>query len=1261
MADTSNDTLRKDVQAILSSYKGPLPKHHQRAIQSQTNEIMKKAPSQSSKKEPAESRNSSKSFLPPPRANTYKPHNTTNKFTPKQANDTQPYKPKITKDGKKPFSQSFSNKSFHHHGMPKSSPPITSSSTSVATTVSSTTLTSTHQDTGTLTSPDIPVSIIDLQNLPNTRMSGKLGIDSGNWYHANEINFPLPSNENNDDTSTAGSSKKRKRDNLPTVTKGVDLTTISTFTPMIQKLYDIAQRLFDNEIETAEARKSSSVSQSHDTKWISQVLTSGTSSDKLAALVLLVQQSPIHGLKHLDSLLQLANKKSHRDAMQVIEAVKDLFLTNLLPHDRKLYTFHMRIHQFLQNVINLPSGIKNTGNSGQASKYKLNGETLVRWYFEDELKQRYAKFLRILANAMTESTITFFKIGTMKTAHELLTERPEAEGTLLTMLVNKLGDPDGSIASKTNSLLTQLIERHEAMKSIIIREVRQFVYQPNLALRSQYYGILFLNQLPLQRHYPSLAIDLISTYFTLFETCIKRNQLGSKLLSALLTGINRAFPYATEAPRNVKNEIDDKTQAQNQLREIEARSDVLFTVLHRGTPNTAIQALVMLQNIAQRRIAEGFDGSMGSNNNGTTVSSTLPKKSVPKSSVARPSNTTVNSDDNGIILDDAVGEEETTEPVTGIAFVNRYYRALYSKLTIDDILASNKHALLLNVVFKSIKYDDSVPRCKAILKRLLQVALLTPTQFTTGVLVLVAELLHLRPELRALIVSAHAVSTTLTTRTNESSSVENDEKDDETNSIVSDNSEVLNIVKPVKGIQSTAMKNPATETPPVPLAVSTVDKSFSSSSSSSIINHPYDPYKRDPLYANSDNEYIWELIPFAAHSHPSVRMFADHIMTNPGESLNYQGDPLADFSLMAFLDRYVFKNPKKRNLEAYGKDGKGGGGTAATTLKQQSKLDAELAEGYAIVQGKDPETTAALAAGLAHGTSRMQRRISRHGRVDTAIPASSTEFANLDTSIIREDDKFLHTYFRTKAIMKENNDNDKKQKEEKEKERRKKSSAEDDDAMDSEGSMDEDEIDAFADKVAEKLMQDAKGPSDDEEDGDDDNDDDDDDEANNENDMDFSNMDFGEPQDNDDDDDIIDNDNTNEDLYPHTGNYNVDEDDGSDEELYKWDDESDSNNDEEVATVVEPEQPAKKSKQDKNNNPNNTKKGKKEESKNTNTKSSTTVFADADDYAHLLESDIDDEEKPKKEEMRLANSDPRKKPLLKSQPKLPNRKNKFRK
>ena len=47
----------------------------------------------------------------------------------------------------------------------------------------------------------------------------------------------------------------------------------------------------------------------------------------------------------------------------------------------------------------------------------------------------------------------------------------------------------------------------------------------------------------------------------------------------------------------------------------------------------------------------------------------------------------------------------------------------------------------------------------------------------------------------------------------------------------------------------------------------------------------------------------------ATHFHPSVANFAGSILD--GSGVKYSGDPIQDFTIMRFLDRFVFRNPKK--------------------------------------------------------------------------------------------------------------------------------------------------------------------------------------------------------------------------------------------------------------------------------------------------------------------------------------------------------------
>jgi ribosome biogenesis protein MAK21 len=70
----------------------------------------------------------------------------------------------------------------------------------------------------------------------------------------------------------------------------------------------------------------------------------------------------------------------------------------------------------------------------------------------------------------------------------------------------------------------------------------------------------------------------------------------------------------------------------------------------------------------------------------------------------------------------------------------------------------------------------------------------------------------------------------------------------------------------------------------------------------------YDPKKRDPVFSNADQDSVWELVMSQNHYHPSVRAFCSQM--NEDGKIKYNGDPLVDFSLKSFLNRFSYRNPK---------------------------------------------------------------------------------------------------------------------------------------------------------------------------------------------------------------------------------------------------------------------------------------------------------------------------------------------------------------
>ena len=83
--------------------------------------------------------------------------------------------------------------------------------------------------------------------------------------------------------------------------------------------------------DTAAWDKLKKKSEDGDDRYMKQVLKSGTMADKVAAMTLLVQESPVHRLSVLDNLMALALTKEQRTSRMAVESLKDLFVNHLLP------------------------------------------------------------------------------------------------------------------------------------------------------------------------------------------------------------------------------------------------------------------------------------------------------------------------------------------------------------------------------------------------------------------------------------------------------------------------------------------------------------------------------------------------------------------------------------------------------------------------------------------------------------------------------------------------------------------------------------------------------------------------------------------------------------------------------------------------------------------------------------------------------------------------------------------------------------------
>ncbi|NWR73837.1 CEBPZ protein, partial [Centropus unirufus] len=563
-------------------------------------------------------------------------------------------------------------------------------------------------------------------------------------------------------------------------------TLLSKYKALAEKLYHHEADLFKNKTDYQKGASSA---------WMKTIVSSGTLADRMAAMTLLIQDSAVHNLQFIENLINLIKKKgSKQQSLMALDTFKELLISDVLPDSRKLWSFSQRP---FNNIEKMSSGNRDSRD-----------RRLILWYFEHHLKLQVADFVQALGT-LSHDSVTAVKSRALAVVHELLCNKPEQEKVLLVQLVNKLGDPQNKIATKASYLLETLLHKHPNMKAVVCSEVERLLYRSNINVKTQYYAICFLNQIVLSHEESALATKLITLYLGFFRSCIKKKNIESKMLSALLCGVNRAYPYAEAGDEKVKEEMD-----------------TLFKVLHLVNFSTSVQALMLLFQVMDSK---------------QTVS-------------------------------------------------DRYYASLYRKLLDPALATCSKPSMFLNLVYKSLKADVVLRRVKAFVKRLLQVTCGQMPPFVCGTLYLLSELLKVKPELRVQLQDC----------------VESDDEEcfKDQDEAEEGDEKFVDADKEGEHQEKSTTENSA--------------KTNKSNSTASWVHHvnltgrksgtSYDPMHRSPLYCGAETTSLWELKKLSEHFHPSVALFAKTILE--GNHIQYSGDPLQDFTLMRFLDRFVYRNPK---------------------------------------------------------------------------------------------------------------------------------------------------------------------------------------------------------------------------------------------------------------------------------------------------------------------------------------------------------------
>ncbi|CAM6039763.1 unnamed protein product [Sphagnum compactum] len=658
-------------------------------------------------------------------------------------------------------------------------------------------------------------------------------------------------------------------------------------------------------MEKAVTEYERSRSKNSETRWLMTARRSGTLADKVAAMTVMLQDNPVLNLRTLDALLGLVTSKGgKRQAAIGMDALKELFLASLLP-DRKLKFLAQQPLRLLYNS-------------------KEAASLLLYWYWEDCLKHRYERFVVALEEA-TKDTQPFLREKSLKTVFMLLKSKPEQERRLLSALVNKLGDPERKVASNASYLLSSLLTVHPNMKRVVIEEVDSFLFRPHLSTRARYYAAVFLNQIVLSNRgdEPVIATKLINLYFALFQTVTtgepkedydqktkkgkqpdkrRKKESGqskkkevqfsvvaeadSRILSALLTGVNRAFPYVA---------ADDVDVI------IEEHTPVLFRLVHSSNFNVAVQALMLLHQLMLKNqaVSERFYRALYA----ILLSPSLTKSSKAEMFLGllfKALKSDINSDRMSAFA----------KRLTQVALHQPPQFACGCLLLLSEILKTRPS--LWNGILQPEDQDEEIEHFVDIPEDTDEV---NPSQ----------------PIPDGQIVGPNSTEDGVIAdgELGEESKSDSDIGDKEKlggsiPDLGEDNSDSSDEEDSRRSNQEAAMgKESELLMPDISNKLATgkkekiIEAQFSGDRNEQLsrkrvwpLEGCYDPRHREPSYCHAERACWWELSALAIHMHPSVASMARTLLS--GANIVYSGDPLRDLVLGAFLDRFAEKKPKAR-------------------------------------------------------------------------------------------------------------------------------------------------------------------------------------------------------------------------------------------------------------------------------------------------------------------------------------------------------------
>jgi hypothetical protein len=344
----------------------------------------------------------------------------------------------------------------------------------------------------------------------------------------------------------------------------------------VKRLYEEQCRLYDQDKDATPA----------DRDWFHKAATGGTTSDRCSVWSLAIQEAPLYGLPHLQSLLEMAQSEKHHAALLALDFLSDVFA-------QVYFAFSPSVDKGVCHAKDAPE--KNDRRDGKERKLLYlsrrpdyqDPRKLLRWYVEDRVKAAYFHFLQLIERFL-KSTIEHDR----EVACRLLFKTAMANGheqtvNVITLVSNKFGDPLRKLSSRIIYYLGELWRKYPTTRPVILQAVCSLLLTTVLD-RVLFYGITFLTQLPLHALRDKSSIDAVWTCLTTlfskhvvpamlrFERehrhCLKTMKRASdaerqrevdrlqqrwipRMTRPLLTAINKALPSISSTSGNHQETI----------------------------------------------------------------------------------------------------------------------------------------------------------------------------------------------------------------------------------------------------------------------------------------------------------------------------------------------------------------------------------------------------------------------------------------------------------------------------------------------------------------------------------------------------------------------------------------------------------------------------------------------------------------------------------------------------------------------------------